>query len=760
MPQDFKKDIDWIISAYELAGVTFSDGFQKDAIQNAVGARGKDSWNDWSCKINVINTSKGQFIVIEDEGTEGLTGPNLLSSEIVNMIDNDEEIDATWRLARFSSRNVSGGNQMGPGKYGVGKSVYSACSSTYDYCFDSLRADGKYVANRNEAGQIFEKALEGEDAKSYIKSVTGLSEKYTVGTRIIIINPREDICESINSGEIISFIQESWWRCINKMPAECGIFINDKRVNSPEMPQFENSYELPKPEMYAPGYRVKRFAFNIEPRGTVSKWHGVSYYRRGMKIGTVDIQDIPSTIKDRFWGYIEVDKEWEELLSGIEDAIHYGVIPAKKRTIIYQNMKLFIANKVSQLLVDWGYVKDKDHEDKKLQEALKELSAEVQELFDSMGFEDLGKGTSKPDYSVRLKDIQYPNPDSLTVSTNDTISFGFRITNEYLTNRKFDYSVEVISKANGKKMCTLAENTINLNSGESHDDHIDFVVSMENAERFEENRIVVKVYVRGGKKEKSKELPFFYDTEKEDNSHREVILSLHSMDWPHENSRRVNFGEELKNIVYTVENKRSFPLSFSLNISVHNCEDPNNAKIMDIIRIKGEASPYEEVVLSDIPDVVFEKDKLEEYIDAGVVELRARLVATEDSDEFEKGDKITHYYQKIYLNSDENKGKDSSFEPKTDNQPENFRRSWCKGGSRTIIINSGHPAYIASQDDEINWKSYLKQEMLKQYVLLYLEEGKYGVFGEGIDITTMDPIDASKCIMDKIEEVYQNSFKK
>ena len=52
----------------------------------------------------------------------------------------------------------------------------------------------------------------------------------------------------------------------------------------------------------------------------------------------------------------------------------------------------------------------------------------------------------------------------------------------------------------------------------------------------------------------------------------------------------------------------------------------------------------------------------------------------------------------------------------------------------------------------------MKQEMLKQYVLLYLEEGKYSMFGKGEDITKMDPIEAGKCIMDKVEEVYQRSF--
>ena len=120
MPQNFKKDINWIVDAYELAKVSLPDGFQKDVIQNAVGARKTNTWVGWKCKIDLVNNDKGFFLVIEDEGTEGLTGPNISAEEITAKIDNEEMIDPTWRLARFSSRNVSGGNQTGAGKYGMG----------------------------------------------------------------------------------------------------------------------------------------------------------------------------------------------------------------------------------------------------------------------------------------------------------------------------------------------------------------------------------------------------------------------------------------------------------------------------------------------------------------------------------------------------------------------------------------------------------------------------------------------------------------
>ena len=59
-----------------MQGVILPDGFQKDAIQNSVEARRNDSWKNWKCLINIFTNEKGSFLVVEDEGTEGFTGPN------------------------------------------------------------------------------------------------------------------------------------------------------------------------------------------------------------------------------------------------------------------------------------------------------------------------------------------------------------------------------------------------------------------------------------------------------------------------------------------------------------------------------------------------------------------------------------------------------------------------------------------------------------------------------------------------------------
>ena len=94
IPQNYKRNVDWIIGAYEDAGVDFPNGFQKDAIQNAVGARRTNNWKNWKCDISYIENNKGKFIVVSDSGTMGLTGKNTPAEEINEMMAREETLPA------------------------------------------------------------------------------------------------------------------------------------------------------------------------------------------------------------------------------------------------------------------------------------------------------------------------------------------------------------------------------------------------------------------------------------------------------------------------------------------------------------------------------------------------------------------------------------------------------------------------------------------------------------------------------------------
>ena len=761
IPQNYRNNVDWILGAYTDAGVSFPNGFQKDAIQNAVGARKTNRWKNWRCDISLIENTHGRYVVVEDSGTVGLTGKNTPAEEINALMAQGKTLPAEERLSRFTSMFNSGGNTTGGGLFGAGKSVYSVASQSYTYYYDSLREDGLYVANVNKNGQVNSTAYEGDEAKKYIFDNTGLSEKKTVGTRIIIESPKEELVESINNGDIVPFIQESWWIIIQRLADDAAITVNGVKVNVPEdIKNGTHSFELQNPEMYMPGYKVKHFGLYAFDDGN-NRWNGISYYRKGMKIGEIDIKEIPKKIENKFWGYIEVDEQWEDDLSDIEDKVHFGVSKGKKNTAAYQHLKNYCNNKFKANLIEWGYIKDKESEDKKLKDELKQIAEDIQDLFDRLGFEDLGKGPQKADFDVRWQDISYPIEDSERVTSGDTIEFSVRIKSSYATDKRFEYKLSVVNPQTGTVVSSIANDKFAVQSNTV--ERIDFThtISKQNSVQFAENRIVLSVKVIGSGKEKRKELPYFFDIDKPDNAREAVKLVLHECIFPSDNSRRVNFGESLRNITYLIENKRNHGLNYRLNVSIHNASDPTCPKIVDIASFTGNIDPFEEMVTSPIETIQFDQQTYEPYLTEGVLELRARLIANADDPQYEKGDKITFYHYKIYLNSDEKNGKNDSFDVQSVVAPEDFRRSWYTAGNRrTITLNVGHVAYLNVSDYPDVQHDYMREQMLKQYVLLYLAEGKYDMFGDrGKDFADLEPQEAADQVLQKIESVYFQSLR-
>lgn len=758
IPQNYKNSVDWILGAYTDAGVTFPNGFQKDAIQNAVGARKTNKWKGWNCDISYVENSCGRFVVVEDSGTVGLTGKNTPGTEVNQMMAEGKSLPPEERLSRFTSLFNSGGITTGGGLYGAGKSVYSVASEEYTYYFDSLREDGKYVANVNACGQVMETALEDDDAKKFIFERTGMKAKSTIGTRVIIVSPKAELSDSIQNGDIIPFIQESWWLIIQRLTDDASITVNGVPVLVPEnIKKTLRSFELQNPELYSPGHKVKHFGLYVFEDGS-NIWTGISYYRKGMKIGEIDIKDIPKKVEGKFWGYIEVDELWEEELSDIEDKVHFGVSKGKKKTITYQNMKNYCNNKFRANMVEWGFIKDKESEDKKLKDELKSIAEELQDLFDRLKFEDLGKGPQKADFDIRWQDIRYPEDDTERVTSGDEIAFSVRIKSLYAADKRFDYKLSVIDPENGTVISQIDAGKVTVHSNTVH--RMDFVhkVTKDNSRQFAENRIVLAVKVIGSGKEKTKTLPYFFDIDKPDNSRETVGLTLHECHFPVQGSRRVNFGESVREVCWKIENKRNHTLKYRLNVSVHNASDKTCPKIMDVVSMTGEIPPFEDVVTPYVEEISFDQETYEPYLTEGVLELRARLIANEDDPMYEKGDKITFYHFKIFLNTDEKNGKSDSFEIELANAPDRYERAWrTPGNGRTITLNIGHAAYLNLAEYSEIQHDYLREQMMKQYVLLYLDEGKYDVFGDGF--ADLEPQEAADKVMQKVESVYYESLK-
>lgn len=758
IPQNYKNNVDWILGAYTDAGVSFPNGFQKDAIQNAVGARKTNKWKGWKCDISFIENNHGRFVVVEDSGTTGLTGRNIPADEVNKMMAEGIVLPSEERLARFTSMFNSGGNKTGGGLYGAGKSVYSVASEKYAYYFDSLRDDNKYVANVNDCGQVMETALENDEARAFILEKTGLPAKTTFGTRVIIASPKSELSDAIQNGDIIPLIQESWWLIIQRLPEDAAITVNGVPVLVPDdIKQASRSFELQSPELYSAGHKVKHFGLYVFEDGS-NRWSGISYYRKGMKIGDIDIKDSPKKIEGKFWGYIEVDELWEDELSDIEDKVHFGVSKGKKKTITYQNLKNYCNSRFRANMIEWGYIKDKESENKKLKEELKSIAEELQDLFDKLKFEDLGKGPQKPDFDVRWQDIRYPESETERVTNGDNISFAVRIKSSYITDKRFEYKLSIVDPETGSVLSQIDTGKVTVKSNTVFRKEYIHKVTKENSRQFAENHIILSVKVIGSGKEKTKVLPYFFDIDKPENLRETVGLTLHECLFPAQGSRRVNFDESIRKVCWKIENKRNHALSYRLNVSIHNASDKTCPKIVDIKSFTGIIPPFEDEITPYIEEIVFDRDTYEPYLSEGVLELRARLIANEDDPLFEKGDKITSYHFKVFLNTDEKSGKSDSFDIQLADAPDRYERAWREAGNgRSITLNIGHAAYLNLSDYPDIQHDYLREHMMKQYVLLYLDEGKYDVFGDGF--ADLEPQEAADTVIKKIENVFYQSLK-
>lgn len=756
--QDFGGNVDWIMDAYESRGASFPAGFQKDSIQNAAGARISDSWDNWRYDLKIETVNNRKLLIVEDSGATGLTGPNLNQDKIQELIDSKELNDKPeWRLARFSSRNVSGGNIYGAGKFGVGKTVYSAASESYSYWFESVRCnDHDYVANYNKRGKINYEAWEGEEAKNKIIEETGLQPKTTTGTRIIILDPNAELLQSIENHEIEKFIQESWWISLPKMVGNSGIYVNNKKIELPILAMDEHSFELSTPQKVEDGRVVKHFSLHIAKNENSIPWKGIAFFRVGMKIGEITVDEIPSKMRNRVYGYVEVDKPWETELSEIEDPFHYGLQPRKTSAPTFKALKGFVSQATEEKLKEWGYIKDSQATTKRINDMIQKVSEKAFSIAETLGFDDLGKGERKKIIDDRWKEIEYPNDSSREVTIGDIFKAKFRINNNSAIDRKIHYSITLISENNDVKEITSDDFTVQSKS--YIDTPFNFEFNKDNAFRYEKNSICLTVS-SSGLKDIKKVLDTYFDTKEPENHMDGVSLAL-SIDYPNTATKRINTGEKLSNIVYTIYNHRAQQLDYRLSVSIK--LPPKKGKKGSPVTIKSIGTKDGTVGAEDqndivIDDIIFDQE-YEQYLKHGELLLCAKVVSTNGDHGFAKGERICPYDIVLYFNVDEKSGLNNSFTPLSENRPEIHNRSWAKlvGNSREIVINTGHPAFKRIQDDDDLLEDYLSQEILRQFVLLYLKNGNFKMFT--IDPEKDSPEQIVGNVLSKMEDAYYQSF--
>jgi hypothetical protein len=755
-------------------------GLQKDAIQNAVGAAlNVKTFKDWKVTFELLKIKQNDALVFWDEGTTGLTGDILDSTEISRR-SGEGTLSSDQNLARFLSVFNSGGNS-GPGSYGRGKLVFQASSSTFTIVADSLREDGKYICfkrtidknNQLVQTQIFQ----DKDAIEFLKKETDnkLIPLEKSGTRIAILNLDqteqmngisiaqaflnsfdEDFKDSECDLSFIMMLQETWWELLLKFNTEIYLVYNGvkKRVKLEEpllsiLNKNNNEggwkvFERKNISLEIGGtkHRIKRLHFTVSPQGFTlpNNFQEIFVQRKGMKIGKINRGIEPNgKIKKRFCGYIEMEDSLQELMLEPENLTHSGYknfqssAARQIRQVIRENLDLFH----KQL----GIITKNENENIELEiiEALKDLN-EKASLFGLMTSH--GKGISKNYLEIKILDFELPNENSLRVEYTDTVGpVSLRINN---------FSKDAFA---GMCKCSLSQrgDCDQHNVDEQHieiegNSCLDIVIDefyIPNSFRYGEGVLVLFEIVDQNVKNSRMlwlgiEAPKTY-------SNYPCEVTFNQIMFPRKNSHRVELGESIDNIGFTLKNNTGVNLRSNISFTVRRGNSENKTPIMSLLKENSiDIEPLSETEFA-IPNLEISEDYFAEVsleplnhnLRKCELCLKVNSIEHYPNIEIAKGQGlIPRKVIPFWIGIDE-PGMSIFSEIIIEKREDDPRRSWFSGNSNSgfcFHFNQDHPAYLRILEYEINdlYKNeYYKQELLKQaYIICVQNESFSGLFLE------------------------------
>jgi hypothetical protein len=682
----------------------------------------------------VQTTDKGIFLIVEDFGTWGLTGENMEYEEVLSHSQADD-LKKDQRLARIESVWNSGGN-VGPGLFGIGKFVYSAMSEGKQplYYFDSKLDGGEYRANVNLCGRLRYPALEGNEAAALIKEDIGLDPISHVGTRFIIARPKKEAVDDVQNGTMAAFVGDTWWRLFDRFDKDGGIFVQHKKVEMPDTFSLvhntpKHSWVNTKIEEPKPGFKVKNFGFFIlNDKIEDPNLRGIYFYRKGMKIVDFPCELIPDSIRDNCFGYIELDKDWEDLMEKVEDMSHYDIQGPKHHTNQVVYLKDYINAKVKELLLSWGYIKENKGGSRFGNDFDDFVKNEVAEELENLGYQPLGKGEEPDRINFRLSNVTFPHPEEeRTVYDRDKITLDYSLKNLNSAESHFEVTFKTFCLELDDKELKSETRELEALPEVTALGHFSITIDPSNSEKNLANTLEITVRQKGGKKAlATRKIVYYYATPTVKDPVQDFSFYCKHIGWPKIASKRVNTGDQISDLAFYVANNTDLEVPMLLTLSTHNGED-RNARIDELPPLKFILKPGEDLV-TQAQDIVFSAEKYLPRLKKGKVEVRARLFADGRVGSYRNQELIGKFFFTAYFNCDNKTGNADAFTIHTFDYPPDVEKrcSWItyEDGKYVIYINLAYPE-INSLEDEDEQKKQVLREALFQAQVMYIMEGHF-----------------------------------
>jgi hypothetical protein len=353
---------------------SISHGIQKDAIQNSWDARiDKSDGKGWGIEFELFESKGKDLLTFTDFGTTGLTGRVLMPEDL------EKDLPIVERWGRFENvAFTKDPSEHALGARGRGKFIFVGASGFKGISqdgrkieklilYDTLRKDKVYrfglrfITTTDSRVQAFE----NEEAILKLEEFTNgmLSPLKKIGTRVIIVDPLEEVIQDVKNGLLLQHIEETWWEIIDRLGAKITVIVGEekiraklpKRMKFPEndTPRFKTwtkrNVKLPQ----APQYSIEELKIVYDSELEIpEEIRGISIQRGGMKVCSIPPKYVDKVIANSICGYIKLDTELETKVQEDEGIEHYSFdfkkqLPKLIKQFIEDELDKFLREKLN-----------------------------------------------------------------------------------------------------------------------------------------------------------------------------------------------------------------------------------------------------------------------------------------------------------------------------------------------------------------------------------------------------------------------------
>jgi hypothetical protein len=384
-------------------------GIAKDSIQNSWHHRKCNKGKDFRTVFTFYKKlgDEDSVLLIEDDGTKGMG-------------------DRQWEAFHYHWKTTSDEYQPGTvSRWGQGKTLFLYFSRTKRILAESVDQNGTY----RYSVRTLDKFIQNDDVpepgdpqwlkrsdgslkliQDFFPSVSPLNHQ---GTRIWIMNVKDELANDIVNGRLLEELSVSWWEIILKFGARIEYQEGAKSLQTglPTFPSAVDEWESKPASPIAVNHgqgKILKLRLVLTNQDIKESLRGIAIQRGGMTVKRYDSPSIPPEFKSRVYGHCYPDDQLDLELYKIEMANHEDFEPRKS---VWVNLRRRVDEEIEKFLAPHTRAPPIKRPEVDVEEILKIVNKIVDDYLGGPGPEGIRTEGIRPPPEVRFEPWTYKGAD-------------------------------------------------------------------------------------------------------------------------------------------------------------------------------------------------------------------------------------------------------------------------------------------------------------------------------------------------------------